>query len=237
MKKLKKIVIATIKSWNIKNAKSFISKNEGKYQIKLITNKDDFKNFDYNDFSPDFIFFPHWSWKIPKKIYDKYKCIVFHCTDLPFGRGGSPVQNLISRGIYETKISAIKVVEQMDAGDIFLKKPLSLYGSSAEEIFIRMSKIIFGEMIPTILSGKIIPRPQEGKVTTFKRLKPMNSFIQNDITLEELFDKIRMLDAEGYPKAYFELENLILKFSRATLYSDGIKAEVYIKRKEENNDK
>jgi len=27
-------------------------------------------------------------------------------TDLPFGRGGSPFQNLIARGIYDTKIIA-----------------------------------------------------------------------------------------------------------------------------------
>ena len=32
-----------------------------------------------------------------QEIHENYKCIIFHMTDLPFGRGGSPLQNLISR--------------------------------------------------------------------------------------------------------------------------------------------
>jgi len=43
-------------------------------------------------------------------------------TDLPFGRGGSPLQNLIERGIKKTKISAIKVDGGIDTGDIFFKR-------------------------------------------------------------------------------------------------------------------
>ncbi len=50
------------------------------------------------EFSPRYIFFPHWSWIIPKEIYEKFECVIFHMTDLPFGRGGSPLQNLIVRG-------------------------------------------------------------------------------------------------------------------------------------------
>ena len=55
-------------------------------------------------------------------------------TDLPFGRGGSPLQNLITRGISKTKISALRCNEEIDAGPIYLKRPLSLHGS-AEEIY------------------------------------------------------------------------------------------------------
>ena len=47
-------------------------------------------------------------------------------TDVPFGRGGSPLQNLISRGIYETKISAFRCVAEMDAGPVYPKRPFSL---------------------------------------------------------------------------------------------------------------
>jgi len=55
-------------------------------------------------------------------------------TDLPLGRGGSPLQNLIERGIEKTKISALKVEDGVDTGDIFIKEPLNLKGT-AEEIF------------------------------------------------------------------------------------------------------
>jgi methionyl-tRNA formyltransferase len=45
-----------------------------------------------NEFKPDYIFFPHWSYLIPEDIYNRFECVIFHMTDLPFGRGGSPIQ-------------------------------------------------------------------------------------------------------------------------------------------------
>lgn len=91
--------------------------------------------------NPDFVFFPHWSYIIPKSIYERYTCVVFHMTDLPVGRGGSPLQNLIVRGIRETKISAIKVQQEIDAEPIYMKRPETLEGS-AKDIFCRISEII-----------------------------------------------------------------------------------------------
>ena len=61
-------------------------------------------------------------------------------TDLPFGRGGSPLQNLVERGIYETKVSAIRCCKELDGGDVYMKKPLSLWGT-AEEIYLRAAEL------------------------------------------------------------------------------------------------
>ena len=83
---------------------------------------------------------PHWSYIIPKDIFNLFNCVVFHMTDLPFGRGGSPLQNLIIRGYEKTKISALKVTNGIDSGPIYLKKPLSLDGT-AYEIMIRASQL------------------------------------------------------------------------------------------------
>lgn len=84
-------------------------------------------------------------------------------TDLPFGRGVSPLQNLIERGIENTKISAIKVDDGIDTGDIYFKESLNLNGT-ADEIFIRASEIIFKKMIPTIISEKIIHETQKWEI-------------------------------------------------------------------------
>ena len=43
-----------------------------------------------------YVFLPHWSYLVPENVYENYECIIFHMTDVPFGRGGSPLQNLIS---------------------------------------------------------------------------------------------------------------------------------------------
>ena len=55
-------------------------------------------------------------------------------TDLPYGRGGSPLQNLIMMGKRNTKLTAFKCVKKLDSGPIYLKKKLSLDGN-LEEIF------------------------------------------------------------------------------------------------------
>jgi methionyl-tRNA formyltransferase len=147
-------------------------------------------------------------------------------TDLPFGRGGSPLQNLIARGIYETKISALKCVEEIDAGPIYLKRHFSLHGA-AEEIYIRASKII-EEMIVEIIDDSLVPYAQTGDPIYFQRRKPEQGNLLEAKSVEELFDLIRMLDAEGYPHAFMNIKGKRLEFSRAKLSPDGILADVKI---------
>lgn len=225
-----KYIISTIKSWNIHNfelLKNKFSNNEW-YLIK------DKTNFTYDkvtEINPKYIFFPHWSWKIPKKIHNNFDCIAFHMTDLPFGRGGSPLQNLIIQGYKKTKISAFKVTDKLDAGPIYLKKDLLLDGT-ADEIFRRASKIIFFEMIPYIIKNTPTPHPQKRKTTIFKRRKPEESDISNLNDINTIYDYIRMLDAEGYPKAFIEKNNLRIEFQDAKKKNDEIKAYVRIKTKE-----
>lgn len=176
--------------------------------------------------NPEFIFFPHWSHHIDSSIYERYECVVFHMTDLPYGRGGSPLQNLIVRGIRETKISALRCVGEMDAGPIYMKKPLSLHGS-AEEIYMRASNAI-ENMITEITIEHPDPIPQEGLPTVFKRRKPEEGNLAIAQSLEQLYDMIRMLDAEGYPSAFLEIGPFKLEFTRASRKVDQVVTDVRI---------
>ena len=191
-----------------------------------INKKDDLNLDVLQEVKPDFIFFLHWSSIIPKAVHEKFNCIVFHMTDLPYGRGGSPLQNLIIRGFEETVISALKVQDGIDTGPILLKKRLSLAGT-AEEIFLRAGKKMM-EMIVEIIQENPKPIRQQGDVVIFKRRKPEESNIQLIKEKEKLYDFIRMLDAEGYPRAFIETEFFKFEFSRASLKTDSITAEVKI---------
>lgn len=226
-----KVLIATLKSWNIEYAKQLQESYKGMHQVKVITDRKDLNKIDIDLFQPDYIFFPHWSYFIPNDIYDNYECVVFHMTDLPFGRGGSPLQNLISKGYETTKISAIKVVEELDAGPIYMKEPLELLGS-AEEIFRKASKIIYEVMIPKFLNEKIYALPQEGTPVIFKRRTSVESEIKKDFDEKKIYDYIRMLDAEGYPKAFLEYGDYRLEFSKAVLGDNEVYANVVFRRKE-----
>lgn len=229
-----KIVIATIKSWNIAYAKELQKKYEGIHEVLILTRKQELTVEALEAFNPDVVFLPHWSYLISEEITDRWNCVVFHMTDLPFGRGGSPLQNLIVRGYKETKISAIQVTKKLDAGPVYMKHPLSLEGSAAE-ILERCSEVIFHEMIPVFLEKKPQPVPQEGEPVIFKRRTPAQGEIKSDMTLEQIYDYIRMLDAEGYPRAFIPFGNYEMKFESAHMDADGkqVEAKVIFIRKED----
>lgn len=222
-----KLIIATLKSWNIENALLFKNKYAKVHQIKVIENREDLSIAVLNDFKPDYIFFPHWSYIIPKEIYEGFECIVFHMTDLPYGRGGSPLQNLIIRGFKQTKISAIRVEKEIDAGPVYLKKEVSLEGS-ADEIYRRISNLIFEELIPQIIENAFQPADQVGDPVYFERRIPGESEMMNTFLPEQIYDYIRMLDAEGYPKAFLRWGDYKLVFSGGSYDGETIKANVEI---------
>lgn len=224
------IVILSNHSWN-RDIVTTLKNRFPLYRFEVIDRKEVFTKSYLEQLKPLKIFIPHWSYIIPPEIYESYECIVFHMTDLPYGRGGSPLQNLIERGHTETKISALRVEKELDAGAIYLKKELSLCGT-AEEIYIRANHIIV-EMITQLLTDQPLPMPQEGNPVIFRRRKPEQSDLKDVQETEKLYDMIRMLDAEGYPHAFIENDYFRFEFSRASLKADGsIYADVKILKNE-----
>ena len=231
---MESIVIATTKEWNMSNYFKLKERYNEKYTFFLITNNEELNKKKLDSINPKYIFFPHWSWIISENIYQNFECVVFHMTDLPYGRGGSPLQNLIIREIYDTKISAIKVSSGIDTGDMYLKENFNISLGSAEEIFIQLSKIIFNKMIPRFLDTILVAKPQKGDTVVFKRRKPDES---NLLTLEnfqlyKIYDFIRMLDAEGYPKAYIDMNNLKIEFSEVHMKNNKLIGKFEVKENE-----
>ena len=204
-------IFLTAKPWNDATFTE-LEKDQNVNWVR-IKSKEEFQYSKIAELQPAKIFIPHWSYMIPAEIFNSFECIVFHMTDLPFGRGGSPLQNLIVRGHKNTKISALKVTHEVDAGDIYLKKDLSLEGN-ASEIFTRADTII-ATMISEIILNNIKPESQEGETYYFSRRTPSQSRIDDVDDISKLFDLIRMVDAEGYPKAFFETPFFRVEFSGA----------------------
>jgi methionyl-tRNA formyltransferase len=178
---------------------------------------------------PEWIFVPHWSHLIPEEIWNRWPTVIFHMTDLPYGRGGSPLQNLIQRGHSSTMLTALRCTAELDAGPIYGKEPLGLLGT-AEEILIRADGLIEA-MIERIVLNRPNPQPQQGEPVLFSRRKPEQSNLCHCPAgdLSACFDQIRMLDADGYPHAFLEVHGLRLEFRRASRRSDGLHADVVIK--------
>ena len=223
-------VIASNHKW-CEEIASRLEKGLGK-SFSVIKNKEDLNPDNLKSINPNYIFFPHWSYLIPKEIFENFKCVIFHMTDLPYGRGGSPLQNLIVRKYKDTMISAIQCVEELDAGPVYLKMPLSLEGS-AKEIFFRASYVI-EKMIIEILEKNLRPTPQSGEITNFRRRKSEDGDWSQVETLDEVYDYIRMLDAEGYPSAFVRVGKYRLEFSSVSWKKGDLNATVNISMENRN---
>lgn len=176
---------------------------------------------------PRYVFFLHWNWKVPQEIWSRFECVCFHMTDVPYGRGGSPLQNLIAAGHEETMLSALRMVEALDAGPVYAKRPLSLQGR-AEDIYITAGRLSF-DIIRWIIDTRPQPQPQEGEAIVFSRRRPEQSKLPKTTELKDLYDHIRMLDAPGYPLAFIDHGNFRIEFSRAELQDGEIRAQVCLR--------
>jgi methionyl-tRNA formyltransferase len=225
-------LVATIKPWNIAAFETGASKLPGKWH--LVTDPDDLTPEFLRQLSPRYIFFPHWSWKVPDSITSNYECVCFHMTDLPYGRGGSPLQNLILRGHKETRVSALRMVTELDAGPIYKKQALSLDGS-AGEIYHRLASTCV-ELMAYITAEVPDPVEQQGQPVYFERRKPADSRITPELDQQKVYDLIRMLDAPTYPKAFIELGDLRLEFEQAAWQGQQLTATVRFNPRNKDDD-
>ena len=217
-------IVAGSRPWNRRVFEEVVAKYPGVWRFIGETKELNFEGV--SEFAPDLIFFFHWSWKVPTEITQNYECIAFHMTDVPYGRGGSPLQNLILRGHKKTKLTALKMVEEFDAGPVYLKEDLDLAGS-AEEVYVRAS-YLSARMMRRIIDERPVPVPQEGEPTIFKRRSPHESRMESMKSLCGIYDFIRMLDAESYPHAFLEHDGHRYELRDAVLYGDRIEASVTV---------
>ena len=127
-------------------------------------------------------------------------------------------------------ISALRMTSELDAGPVYMKRPLSL-GGSAQEIFERGASIIV-EMIEEIVKTEPVPVMQRGESTTFLRRTPNQSSLPLSGSPVQIFDFIRMLDAETYPKAFIDWGDFRIELDHAThANADTIEARAVIRRK------
>lgn len=218
----KNYLIATVKDWNIEAFKRFEKSLPGRWHLisdpKLLT-----VEF-LNRIKPRYIFFPHWNWIVPSDILNAYECVCFHMTDVPYGRGGSPLQNLIMRGNQDTMLTALRMEEGLDVGPVYGKLPLSLEGR-AEDIFLEVASLCY-EHISEIVNTEPETVAQSGAPTYFTRRKPEQSELPKEGKLGTLYDHIRMLDAPSYPKAFINHGNYKIEFSNAELIDGRLEAKI-----------
>jgi methionyl-tRNA formyltransferase len=158
------------------------------------------------------VFCPDWSWIIPEDMLRQHQFIGFHAAPLPAYRGGSPIQHQILDGVRRTRLTAFKMTSELDAGDILLQREMSLQGT-LRDIWKRIAKLV-GPMCLDILERRYQTTPQAATLEpVLKRRKPEESRIPEGLPTAKLLDFVRMLDMDGYPRAFVEKDGERYEFS------------------------
>ena len=149
---------------------------------------------------------------------------MFHTAPLPFGRGGSPIQNLILRGIDKSPVCALRMTEIIDGGPIYDSIYVSLDGTITE-IFIKIARCI-EKLIIKICHENIKPNEQKGNITLFNRLTYADNELKSQYSIKELYDRIRMVDADEYRRAYINFGNYKIEFSQPYIQNKELVAQI-----------
>jgi len=176
------------------------------------------------------IFFFHWNYIVPKSIYNYFECINMHTSNLPDGKGGSPLQNQILDNIVISKVNALKMSDSgLDAGPIYCSQEISLQGNLSD-IWYLLSQVSFN-LISKIIDENIVPVEQpKGEFINYKRRKDNILPLESIHDLRRIYDFIRMLDDDNYPSANLIIGKYKLNFNRANFNGEKIHADVIIEK-------
>lgn len=180
----------------------------------------------------DHIFLIFWSWRLAVTTIPVARPIGFHMTALPYGRGGSPLQNLVAMGVTHTELCMLELTDELDAGPVLDRQSLCIEGP-ADEVYARVGLLACQRIRAYLDSGCSWPaKSQTGVPVEFRRRVPAQSELPREGELANLLRHIRMLDAEGYPHAFVEHGAFRLQLRRATLRGERIIADCEIEVQE-----
>ena len=220
-------VVASSKDWFQEHPKT---RQYSSLNIVEIKTKNELNLELLEKINPRYIFFPHWNWKVDSEIFERYECVVFHTAPLPFGRGGSPIQNLILRNIEKTPVCALRMTEILDGGPIYDSLEVTLDGTITD-IFSKIA-VCVEKIIIKICQENIKPIEQIGTVVSFNRLTYADNELKSEYSIKEFYDRIRMVDGLDYQRAYLNFGKNKIEFTEAHLDKNCLIAKIKIQIKE-----
>jgi methionyl-tRNA formyltransferase len=127
--------------------------------------------------------------------------LVIHESDLPKGKGFSPVQWQILNGQNEIVFTLFEATKEFDSGDIFLQKSIFFTGyelfDEIREIQARKTLELIGEFLEKYPEHD--RKKQKGKETVFLRRKYNNDELDINKTIKEQFNHLRIANNNEHP--------------------------------------
>ena len=159
----------------------------------------------------------------PPEVLDRNcRNLVVHASNLPKGRGFSPLTWQIIEGCDEIPVCLLEAVAETAAGPIIYRDIMRLLGHE----LIGEMRAVLGELQSELCrrylseSAPPIGTPQVGEATAYRRRRPEDSRLDPERAIAEQFDLLRTVDNEAYP-AFFDLRGQRYKVIVEKMVSDG----------------
>lgn len=127
--------------------------------------------------------------------------IVIHASDLPHGKGFSPLQWQILEGKNDITLTLFEAVEKLDAGPYYLKSMIHFDGT---ELYGELRRVLGEKIIEMAVYyvsnyDSLVPVHQTGKETIYPKRTIKDDELDIDKSLRELFNHFRIADNKNYP--------------------------------------
>lgn len=151
---------------------------------------------------------------IPKRILDVFEpigIINIHPSRLPEFRGPSPIEATILSGQKQTAVSIMKLDEGMDTGPVYTQTNVALTGNESKlELSEHLADIgakALLAILPDILSGALLPKPQENTDVSVTSLISKQDGVLDPTTDEAVMLERKIRAYQGYPKPHLMVFN------------------------------
>ena len=179
--------------------------------------------------NPDILVVAAYGIIFPRKILNipKLEALNIHASLLPRWRGASPIQHAILSGDKVTGITIMKMIEQLDAGNIVLQEKIKIKDSDTSKDIHDNLSTLGGKLIFQVLStiqkeGTISSNIQDkSKVTYASKITTQDAKINWTRNGKKILQKIRAFNP--WPGAWFQITDERIQIYDAVVSSSNKK--------------
>ncbi len=135
-----------------------------------------------------------------------HRNLIVHESDLPIGRGFSPLSWQILQGRAEIQICLLEAAEVADSGPVIYRDSLRFEGHELIDELRSAQGLMTTALCLKYLNASEPPVgiPQTGEPSTYPRRTPADSRLDPELSIAAQFDLLRVVDNDRYP-AFFVL--------------------------------
>jgi len=154
----------------------------------------------------------------PSFLNENQLCLVVHESDLPRGKGFSPVQWQVLEGRREIPVCLFEAVEAVDAGPIYGHDVIRLSGYELFDDIRAAQAQATLRLIDGFLASHphVKPEPQVGEETFYPRRTQADDELDVDQPLRSQFDRLRIANNDAWPATFtIDGHRYVLRIERA----------------------